>query len=44
MTFAVGGGIKSVRVVGEDRAIAHDGNRFDDQLKKLDVRIYEVSF
>ena len=44
VAFTVARRIKSVRAVGEDRAIAHDGNRFDDQLKKLDVRIYEVSF
>jgi len=43
MTFTLGGGIRTVRVVGQDRTIPVKDGRFSDTLKKLQVRIYEWS-
>jgi hypothetical protein len=40
--LSVGRKLKSVAVLGENRAIQPDGESFQDEFKKLNVRIYEV--
>jgi hypothetical protein len=41
-TFSVGRKLKSVTVLGENRAIQPDGENFQDEFKKLEVRMYEL--
>ena len=41
-TFVIGRKIKAVSVPAENRTIQPDGDGFQDEFKKLDVRIYEV--
>jgi hypothetical protein len=42
VTFTLPGTVRSVEVVGEDRSIGPQGARFDDELRKLAVRVYEI--
>lgn len=41
-TFTLGRKIKSVTVPAENRSLQPDGERFRDEFKKLEVRVYEV--
>ena len=42
--FTLGGGVRSVRVAGGNRTIGIKGGSFTDTFKKLQVRIYELSY
>ncbi|MDP6545017.1 MAG: hypothetical protein QGH60_13590 [Phycisphaerae bacterium] len=44
VTFTLGKGIRTVRVAGSDRTIGVKGGRFSDTFKKLQVRIYELTY
>ena len=44
VTFSAAKQPKRVTELGDNRRIKPDGRRFQDELKKLDVRIYEIEW